>query len=75
MLINYRNHNYTLSPKNQNSKIYDWKNYLSIVCQYFVLFECVKNYKKMINDGKPKEIRLLDSRIELNSCWRNFYSL
>ena len=75
MPVKYRNHNYALSPKNQNSKIYDIKDCFSILCQYFVLFECVKNYKEMINDGKPKEIRLLDSRIELNSCKRNFYFL
>ena len=67
MLINYWNNNYTLSPKNQTSKIYYLKNYLSILCQHFILFECVQNYKEIINHGKPTEIRLLDSRIELNS--------
>ena len=68
MLLDYRNHNCTLSPKNQNSKIYDSKNYLSILCQHFIIFECVQNCEEIIYDDKPKEIRLLDSRIELNGC-------
>ena len=67
MLLNYRNHSYALSPKNQNSKIYDTKNCLSILCQYLISFECVQNYEEIINDGKQKEIKSLDSRIELNS--------
>ena len=68
MPVKYRNHNYTLSPKNQNSKIYDIKDCFSILCQYFVLFECVQNYEEILNDGKPKEVKSLDSRIELNNC-------
>ena len=64
----YRNHNFPLSPKNQNSMIYYTKNFLSILCQYFIFFECVQNHEEIINDGKPKYIKLLDSRIELNSC-------
>ena len=68
MPMNYTNHNCYLSPKNQSSKIYNLRNCLSILCQYFIIFECVQNYEEMINDGKPKEMKLSDSRIELNSC-------